>query len=150
MATRDVYSIATRTALAADGWLITADPYLVLFEGKDIFEAFGSIAEERDQLLGATKDGTAIAVMVASFTGPSMLIDFQAALGAYLVHQTMMQQPDPKRILYLALDTEAATNTLTRAAMQMVINDTGLRYIVIDIEKASIVEWKPLPANVKL
>jgi XisH protein len=149
MSTHDIYYTATKTALIADGWLIAADPYRVLYEGLDIHEAFGSTAEESDQLLGATKDGTAIAVMVASFTGSSMLIDFQAALGAYLVHQTMMQQSDPERLLYLALDAEAVTNTLTDPAVKLVVDDRSLRYIVIDIEKASIVEWKPLPANVK-
>jgi XisH protein len=150
MASRDIYYNATKAALLADDWRITADPYRVMFQGKDVLEEFGATPEESDPVLGATKDGIAIAVIVATFTGPSMLIDFQAALGAYLAHKAWMSESDPERQLYLAVDTEVATNTLTELAVQMVVDDTGLQYIVIDIEKASIVAWRPPPANGRL
>lgn len=54
MPARDTYHNAVKSALIADGWTITHDPYRVAYGGKDAYVDLGA---EREQLVLAAERG---------------------------------------------------------------------------------------------
>jgi hypothetical protein len=53
-------------------------------------------------------------VAITTFTGLSVLTDFQQAIGQYLLYRSWMRQTDPQRWLYLAVDVDAATSVFSQ------------------------------------
>jgi hypothetical protein len=68
---RDRFHGAVRRALEKDGWLVTADPYIVRFDRTTV-----EIDLAAEQLLAAERAGQKIAVEVKSFLGPSRCMIF--------------------------------------------------------------------------
>ena len=90
MGAHERYYQAVQAALAIEGWEISHDPpYHVLFHGKAAFQGFGAKPEDIDPMIGAARDTTRIAVLVHTFTEPSIMLDFQHARGAFLVYHTL-------------------------------------------------------------
>jgi len=93
---RDRFHGTVRRALEKDGWLITADPYIVRFDRTAV-----EIDLAAEQLLAAERTGQKIAVEVKSFLGPSRMYDFHLALGQFLTYRLAIAQHEPARLLYL-------------------------------------------------
>lgn len=146
MPARDIYHKAVRTALLADGWTITHDPYRIEYGGKDAYVDLGA-ERQPDLLLAAERGAMTIAVEIKTFTGLSILTDLQQAIGQYVLYRTWMRQADPQRLLYLAVDMETATNVFAQEFGRIVADDVQIRLIVVDIDAERIREWKHFPTT---
>ena len=86
MPAKDLYHEAVKNALIKDGWTITADPYPIEYEDAELYpdlaiEKF--ISEEQRQ--------RKIIIEIKSFLGPSMMKDFEMALGQYIFYRDLIQ-----------------------------------------------------------
>jgi len=142
MPARDIYHNAVKAALIADGWTITHDPYRVEYAGKDVYVDLGAERAARDVVLAAERDTNYIAVEIKTFTGLSILTDLQQAIGQYVLYRTWMLRTDPDRLLYLAVDVEAATGVFAQEFGRVVADNVQIRLIVVDVRAERIVEWK--------
>jgi hypothetical protein len=143
MPQRDRYHDAVRKALIADGWTITHDPYYLRFEERRGFVDLGAEAP-----LAAERDSVRIAVEIKSFINPSVVADLAVALGQYTLYKSWLLRTDPTRSLYLAIDQETADDVFAGISAQVLIEDYGIRLIVVDMEAERIVEWRnPPPAG---
>jgi XisH protein/XisI protein len=86
MPAKDIYHDAVKQALIKDGWTITADPYILIFEDAELY---ADLAAERP--ISAQRQGQKIVVEIKSFVGRSLMYDFYAALGQYIVYRNLIQ-----------------------------------------------------------
>jgi hypothetical protein len=135
-ASRDVFHDAVRNAIEKDGWTITDDP-LILKLGRD--QAFVDLGAEK--LLTAQKGARKIAVEVKSFIGASEIHDLRDALGQYMLYQTMLEELQPDRKLYLAVSEEIFNQVFTREIGALLIERRNLSMIVFDDEAEVIIRW---------
>ncbi len=67
--------------------------------------------------------------------------DLHEALGQYLIYQTMLDQLEPDRKLYLAVSEEIFTEVFSRDVGALLIEKRGLSMIVFDDESEVITQW---------
>jgi hypothetical protein len=63
------------------------------------------------------------------------------------LYRTWMRQTDPQRLLYLAVDVEAAQSVFAQAFGRVVAEDVAIRLIVVDVQTQRIVQWKHFPTT---
>lgn len=133
---RDVPHDAVRRALEKEGWQITDDPYFVAF-GVDLLAV--DLAAERT--IAAARGEDRIAVEIKSFSNPSMLHDFHAALGQYLNYRLALTRTDPTRKLYLAMPVGAHARFLERDLARAAIEAFEVAFLVYNADQEVILEW---------
>jgi len=138
MPSRDLYHDAVKQALIKDGWLITADPYIIKYEDAELYADLGA-----EKTLAAERQGQKIVVEIKSFVGKSMMYDFHTALGQYIVYRDLLQLTAPDRILYLAIDDLVYTDFFQRQSITVITRQNQLRLIVVDTQQETIQEWIP-------
>ncbi|MBE9196424.1 XisH family protein [Synechocystis sp. LEGE 06083] len=117
MPAKDLYHEAVKNALIKDGWTITADPYPIEYEDAELYpdlaiEKF--ISEEQRQ--------RKIIIEIKSFLGPSMMKDFEMALGQYIFYRDLIQLgQDEYQEIYLAIKDEIYKTFFQRRSIQAVI-----------------------------
>ena len=98
MARKDAIHQMVKNALVKDGWTITAEDYEIVFEERRVF---ADIAAEKN--IAAEKDGTKIAVEVKSFGSPSLMSEFEKALGQYTIYVNFLSVIEPERKVFMAV-----------------------------------------------
>jgi hypothetical protein len=137
MSARDSLHGPARRALENDGWTITDDPLIVPF-----ILSFCQIDLGAERLIGAEKGTERIAVEVKSFLGQSMLSEFHAALGQYIVYRKALSQEEPDRKLYLAVPEDADRDFFQHPDVQGLLTDQQVQLVVFDQNREAIVKWK--------
>src|SRR5215470_12793320 len=118
MAARDFYHEHVKTALAKDGWKITADPFLVEWLGKKLQIDLGA-----ERLIAAEKGTEKIAVEVKSFIGPSRIEDLEDALGQFVLYRFSLKRAAPDRLLYLAIHEDIYTSIFQKPDGEALLRD---------------------------
>ena len=136
MPARDILHDIVKEALIKDGWIITHDPLTIYYGIRKVYVDLGA-----EKLLGAEKAGQQIAVEIKSFVGRSAITDLERALGQYVLYGIWLQQNDARRVLYIALDTEAYDELFRDISGQVLLEQRQLRLIVVDTEHQEIVRW---------
>lgn len=138
MPQRDLYHEAVRNALIHDSWQITSDPYYLTYGGER-----GYVDLSAAETLAATQRDRTIAVEIKSFLGPSPIADLERAVGHYLLYASWMRRVDPARERWLAVSDDTYQDIFTGLAAQAVVEDDAIRLLVVQMEAARIVLWKP-------
>ena len=86
MAAKDIYHEAVKNALIKDGWTITADPYPLEYEDVELYL---DLAVEK--LISEEQKQCKIIVEIKSFIIPSLMKDFEMALGQYILYRNLIQ-----------------------------------------------------------
>jgi hypothetical protein len=137
MAARDVFHEAVKTALVKDGWIITHDPLALSFGGVDLYVDLGA-----EKVIAAERESQRIAVEIKSFSGPSLVSDFHAALGQFLNYRLVLEAQDPERHLYLAVPLDAHAAFFTLPFAQSAIHRYQLKLLVYDGQTQEILQWQ--------
>lgn len=133
---------AVAAALTNDGWVVTDDPFIMRYGERGLFVDLGAV-NDNPVLLGLQRDDERIAVEVKSFLALSPLDDLKAAVGAYSVYNCVMQEVDPGRVLYLAIDHVVFDDFFQEPIATLVVERLGLNLLVVDCEHERIVQWNP-------
>ena len=136
MAAKDSIHDAVKQALIQDGWTVTHDPYTIAYQGE---YAYADLAAERP--FAAERSGQKIIVEVKSFTGPSTIHDFKAALGQYMFYLPLLTEVAPGYKLYLAVSDVAYATDFQRKMVQFVVEHERIPLIVVNLELEEIVQW---------
>jgi hypothetical protein len=136
MSARDLLHQIVKNALIKDGWIITHDPFTIALGIRRAYVDLGA-----EQLLGAEKEGTRIAVEVKSFVGASQLTDFERAIGQYTLYKSWLTRKEPERKLYLAVDNATYEEVFTDISSQVVLEDYQIKVIIVDMVQEQIVQW---------
>jgi XisH protein len=133
---KDRFHDVVKSALEAEGWTITHDPYEIRVGDVD-FE----IDLAADKLLAAQKDHQKIAVEIKSFIGTSNVSEFHVALGQFINYRYALEEKDPDRQLYLAVPKVTYNTFFKRQFVASVVQRSNIALIVYDPQQGGIVQW---------
>ncbi len=136
MPQRDIFHSAVKQALINDGWIITHDPFLLVFDGERGYVDLGA-----SLALAAQQGERYIAIEIKSFIGRSLVADLEQAVGQYTIYRSWLRRVDPERALWLAVNPRVANAIFARRAGQVLIEDYGLKVLVVDMGQERIVQW---------
>ncbi|MTJ47044.1 XisH family protein [Dolichospermum sp. UHCC 0259] len=137
MAAKDTYHDAVKNALIKDGWTITADPYPLEYEDVELYP---DLAVEK--LVSENQKQRKIIVEIKSFISPSLIKDFQNALGQYILYRDLIQlSQDEYQEIYLAIKDEIYETFFQRKSIKAVVKLNQLALVIINTEKEEIVQW---------
>jgi hypothetical protein len=136
MPARDVYHDAVKNALIKDGWVITADPYIIRYEDAELY---ADLAAEHP--IAAYRQGQKIVVEIKSFIGRSPMYDFHNALGQYIVYRNLIQLTEPEYTLYLAIDEAVYQEFFQRRSIQAILQANQILLIVVNTTIKEIRAW---------
>ncbi len=133
----DVIKPNVVNALVKDGWTITHDPYRIEVGTDNLYV---DVAAERT-LVGAERGVERIAVEVKSFLAPSILREFQLALGQFLLYRSAMKRTDRDRKLIVAVSDTVYANLTARPVVGLVLHDQDVPFVVVHLETEEVVRW---------
>ncbi len=133
---KDFYHSQVKAALQRDGWQITHDPYQIRVGGVEMYIDLGA-----DEIIGARRENTKIAVEVKSFISPSPVSDFHLAHGQFLDYRYALEEQEPDRALYLAVPYFIHETFFRLKFIQTVVDRSQLKLLIYSPERESIVQW---------
>jgi XisH protein len=133
---KDLIHNLVKTALEKADWLVTHDPYPLKVGGFDMEVDLGA-----ESLVAAQRGAERIAVEIKTFAGLSKVYDFHLAIGQFVDYRIALQQKEPDRQLYLAITADIYDDFFQRPFVQTVIATLALKLIVVEPNKAEIVQW---------
>ena len=137
MGAKDIYHEAVKNALIKDGWTITADPYPLEYEDVELYP---DLAIEKISAKEQTQ--RKIIVEIKSFISPSLIKDFEMALGQYILYRNLIQlAQDEYQEIYLAITDEIYETFFQRKSIKAVVKLNQLALLVINTEKEEVVQW---------
>ena len=137
MPAKDTYHDVVKNALIKDGWTITADPYPLEYEDVELYP---DLAVEK--LISQNQKQRKIIVEIKSFISPSLIKDFQNALGQYILYRDLIQlAQDEYQEIYLAIKDEIYETFFQRKSIKAVVKLNQLALVIINTEKEEIVQW---------
>ncbi|MGB7521164.1 MAG: XisH family protein [Spirulinaceae cyanobacterium] len=134
---KDDFHDAVKIALQKDGWQITHDPYQLSVGGVEMYIDLGA-----EQLLGAERNGTKIAVEIKSFISPSLISEFHTAHGQYLDYYYALEEQEPNRMLYLAVPLKVYRRFFTLQFIQNTVQRSQINLLVYNPNEEVILQWQ--------
>ena len=138
MPARDLLHPAVRRALERDGWKITDDPLRLVVGRRSMYVDLGA-----EQLIATTRGSVCIAVEVKNFVGTSEVQDLEMALGQFMLYERVLRRDQPDRSLWLAVPSRVWSGLFREAIGELLLEDGGLRLLVIDEKQEVIERWIP-------
>jgi hypothetical protein len=133
---RDLFHNVVKTALIAEGWQITHDPFPIDYGDVQMQIDLGA-----ERLLAAQRDTDKIAIEIKSFINPSAISEFHTAVGQYLNYRRALRVQEPDRILYLAVPSQAYQQFFRLKFVEEGIKEYQLYLAVYDVEEERITQW---------
>ena len=131
MQAKDTYHNAVKNALIKDGWTITADPYPLEYEDVELYP---DLAIEK--LISEDQKQRKIIIEIKSFISPSLMKDFQNALGQYILYRDLIQlAQDEYQEIYLAIKDEIYETFFQRKSIKAVVKLNQIALVIIDTQK---------------
>jgi hypothetical protein len=127
---------AVRNALIKDGWIITHDPFTIAHDELVLFADLGA-----ERPLAARRGRQERLIEIKSFTGPSLMRDFETALGQFLVFRALLKAKSSRRKTVLAVDEEVFESFLTMTSIQLILREYRVRLLVVRLDAEEIVRW---------
>lgn len=139
MSRKDTYHDAVKRALVRDGWRISHDPFPITYEGTTVSTDLGAekVAESDGQLIAIE----IIAVEVKDFDSRSLISEFEKALGQYRLYRALLKRNEPDRVIFLAVREEVYNTFFQLPAIQAVVDDDEVRFIVFDEQRKEVIQW---------
>ena len=136
MSARDRYHHWVKETLIQAGWTISHDPLSI---------SIGKISVQIDlgleDLIGAEKGTTKIAIEIKSFINVSQITDFYAALGQYLCYKVALAEKHPDRVLYLAVPDPVYNLFFTEDLIQKVLQAYPVKLLIYKFSNQEIQSW---------
>jgi hypothetical protein len=133
---KDIYHKIVKEALEKDGWIITHDPYKITIFGSPHEADLGA-----EKLFAAEKESKKIVIEIKSFISPSFTYEFHGALGQYINYRDLLEEQDPNRILFLAVNENIYDNFFSRPATDYVVKKEKMKIVVFNHETITIEKW---------
>lgn len=136
MSAKDAIHDAVRNALVKDGWTITEDPYRIRYQGDRLY---ADLAAEK--VIAAERGPDRIAVEIKTFGGPSVLYDFEQAMGQFLLYQTVMEETDPGRRIVLGVSDIGYKALQSEPSVLLTLERRHIPLVVIALDTEEVVRW---------
>jgi hypothetical protein len=138
MPAKDLYHDAIKNALISDGWTILHDPYRIEYKDDRLL---ADLAATRP--IAAQRDREKIIVEIKTFSDPSPLNSFHAALGQYIFYRDLIRETAPEFELYLATHDLAYQRLFFRPSIQLGLERNNVKFFIVNPDTPEIVLWTP-------
>ncbi|BAY96447.1 fdxN element excision controlling factor XisH-like protein [Tolypothrix tenuis PCC 7101] len=136
MPAKDIYHDAVKNALIKDGWKIIADPYFLQYEDAELY---ADLFVEKALLV--EQEGRKIVVEIKSFISPSLMKDFENALGQYILYRDILKLANKDYKIYLAIRDTIFDTFFQRKSIQAVVKRNQIEFIIFNNEREEITLW---------
>jgi hypothetical protein len=136
MPAHDLIHESVKSAIIKDGWTITHDPCVIAIEGERLLADPGA-----ERPFAAERGDERIVVEVKSFLGPSLIRDFEEAIGQYWLYRDVLWLSAPESRLYLALRDIVYETLAGHTSFDLLMGRQALSLLIVDIEQEEIVRW---------
>ena len=134
----DRYHLAVRAALIKEGWTITNDPLTLPLGNETLPANFGA-----ERLIAAEKGTEKMAAAIKTFGRPSPIADLEQAVGQFIVYETVLQQVDPERVLYLAIPDDAYDTIFAERIGQLMLQTRVHHAFSFSPDTQEVTQWIP-------
>ena len=136
MPAHDSIHEAVKNALTKEGWTITNDPFILVYETDKFY------ADLRAERPATTESPQRIIVVeIKSLLGPSLMHELEVALGQYQVYHSILQATAPDHRLFLAIQEESYEKLLARPTFQLIKRAFQLALVIVNTEREEVKEW---------
>ncbi len=132
----DLYHTQVKNALIKDGWIITDDPFTIEYKGLRLYADLGA-----EKLLVAEKFNQKIVIEIKVFNSPSLITELEKALGQYNIYYSLLIRINPQYKLYLAIAENIYYDFFQRPAIQDILSDYQINYLIFNPDQEVIVKW---------
>lgn len=136
MPAKDIYHNQVRNALIKQGWQITDDPYTLEYKGLRLYADLGA-----EKILLGEKQNQKIAVEIKVFQSASQISELQKTIGQYNMYRSVLRRINPERKLYLAISQEVYQDFFLQPAIQDIVSDQTINFIIFDPTQEVILQW---------
>jgi XisH protein len=136
MSKRDGLHSSLRRTLEKDGWLVTADPLILVLEQAVLRADLGA-----EKTFAAEKDNQKIAIEVKDFTAASGVSELEKTMGQLQLYQWALEVQEPDRLLFLAISDVAYFKYFQRPLFQLAVRRNQINLLVYKPEVEAIVQW---------
>ncbi len=133
---RDFFHQVVREALEADGWTITADPFIIKTIGLRL-----EIDLAAEQVFAAEKGKEEIVVEVKSFLSKSKLADFYEAKGKYDTYRYGLIEAPINKKIYLAIEETIFNTFFKKPLIKTIVEKDHIDLIIFNSITKRIVKW---------
>ncbi len=133
---RDFFHQVVREALEAEGWTITADPFIIKTIGLRL-----EIDLAAEQVFAAEKGKEEIVVEVKSFLSKSKLADFYEAKGKYDTYRYGLEEAPINKKLYLAIEETIFNTFFQKPLIKTIVEKDHIDLIIFNNLTKKIVKW---------
>jgi hypothetical protein len=133
---RDFFHQVVKEALEAEGWTITADPFIIKTIGLRL-----EIDLAAEQIFAAEKGKEEIVVEVKSFLSKSKLADFYEAKGKYDTYRYGLKEVPINKKLYLAIEETIFNTFFQKPLIKTIVEKDHIDLIIFNSLTKKIVKW---------
>jgi XisH protein len=133
---RDLFHQVVKEALEAEGWTITADPFIIKTIGLRL-----EIDLAAEQVFAAEKGKEEIVVEVKSFLSKSKLADFYEAKGKYDTYRYGLEEAPINKKLYLAIEETIFNTFFQKPLIKTIVEKDHIDLIIFNNLTKKIVKW---------
>lgn len=133
---KDKIHAVIRTAIQKEGWKITDDSFYIPIDTTTLAVDLGA-----ERLIGAIQNENKIVIEIKTFTRQSLMYDFYAAFGQYIIYRDALMEQQKNRTLYLALSENKYNQLLTKPFLIRRIVQHNIKLIVVNLFSKQIVQW---------
>lgn len=62
-------------------------------------------------------------------------------IGQYVLYRDLLEETEPQRTLYLAVDDEVHKSVFQRVGFQVIVKKNNMRMLVVRVDREEIVQW---------
>ena len=133
---RDFFHQVVKEALEAEGWTITADPFIIKTIGLRL-----EIDLAAEQIFAAEKGKEEIVVEVKSFLSKSKLADFYEAKGKYDTYRYGLEEAPINKKIYLAIEETIFNTFFQKPLIKTIVEKDHIDLIIFNNLTKKIVKW---------
>lgn len=136
MSRRDRLHQSLRQTLERGGWVITADPLILVLEQAELRADLGA-----EKTVAAEKHGQKIAIELKEFTAISGVSELEKTMGQLQLYQWALDEQEPDRKLFLAVSERAYVKYFEKPLFRLVVQRNKINLLIYQPDSEEIVEW---------
>ncbi len=125
-----------KQAIENDGWDVTEDPFILLFDDNSI-----AIDLAAEKIIIAEKGTEKIAIEIKTFDQPSLIYEFHKAIGQYFNYQTALIEAKENRELFVAIPDTIFNRLLQNMIIRKSIERIKMKFIIVNLETSKVIKW---------
>ncbi|MEL6718471.1 MAG: element excision factor XisH family protein [Bacteroidota bacterium] len=133
---KDLIHAAVREAIEKANWEVTDDPLHLPVDSTVLAIDLGA-----ERLIGATLADKRIAIEIKTLSRKSLLYDFYAAFGQYIIYRDALREQEIDRTIYMAISEVKYQLLEQKPFLMRRIIQHDIKLIVVNTFAKQIVKW---------